>query len=47
MTIRQRIAASASLMVAAWVVLITGWPSVPAACAAGLLALMAALLAPI
>ena len=38
---------SLALLVGAWVALLAGWPSVPAACAAGVLALVAVLLAPI
>lgn len=37
---------SLALVLATWVVLLTGWPSPLAACAAGALALVAVLLAP-
>ena len=42
-----RTALSVALLVGAWVVLLTGWPSTISACLAGLLGLAAVFLAPI
>ena len=42
-----RAAMSVALVVGAWAVVLIGWPATTAACFAGLLALVAVILAPI